>query len=77
MKDISNPGSIEQRGLVMLMMMRAGETVDSSEVTPSVCGNTETQLLCLVESPNCPSECQIESSSTTGILTVSSATINP
>jgi hypothetical protein len=39
----------------MLMMMRDSETPNTQ---PSQCDTSEIQLLCLVGSPDCPSECQ-------------------
>ncbi len=60
MTNISNPSASEIRGYVMLMMMRAGGTIQE---TLSQC-TSENQLLCLVDSSNCPAECQTDTAST-------------
>ena len=62
MKDISKPEASELRGYVMLMMMRAGGKV---EQTTSQCESGQIQLLCLVGSYDCPSECQLTDDVTT------------
>lgn len=74
MTNISNPNAPEVRGYVMLMMMRAGGQIETAS---SVCDNQQTQLLCLLGSASCPSECQPGNQATiaAGTLTVGSATI--
>lgn len=58
MTNISKPDANEIRWYVMLMMMRASGLVQESSSSNSVCDSQETQLLCLVGSLDCPSECQ-------------------
>lgn len=58
MKNVSTPNVSEIRGYVMLMMMRAGESGDTTPPSVSQCESSENQVLCAIESPNCPMECQ-------------------
>jgi len=58
MTNIATPSAPEVRGYVMLMMMRAG-------TVPSPCDTSENQLLCMVGSLDCPSECQSANEITT------------
>ena len=55
MTKIDTPDMKEIRWYVMLMMMRASEAPSTQ---PSQCDTSEIQLLWLVGSPDCPSECQ-------------------
>lgn len=76
MTNISRPDSSEVRGYVMLMMMRAGGKV---EAIASQCETQENQLLCLIESADCPTECQTSNEiiDQTGTLNIASTTIAP
>lgn len=70
MSQINTPQSSEIRGYVMLMMMRAASTIQNTPTTTTTpCDDEEVQMLCIVDSSDCPSECQNNTSSA-GILTV-------
>lgn len=64
MTQIQNPQSIEIRGYVMLMMMRAASTIsddtnDTNTSTPQIqCDDADIQMACALETSDCPSECQ-------------------
>src|SRR5574344_1187534 len=60
----------------MLMMMRATSSAQSSEDTTSQCDSSDIQLLCMIGSSDCPSECQSTDTATAGILQVSKTSIN-
>lgn len=69
-----SPDMVEVRGYVMLMMMRAGGSIDDSL---EQCNTPENQILCVIGSANCPSECQSDNITTNaGTLTVSAASIS-
>ncbi|HMS91300.1 MAG TPA: hypothetical protein PKC87_03715, partial [Candidatus Absconditabacterales bacterium] len=60
-------------GYVMLMMMRAGGI---SENTPSPCESPENQVLCMIDSVNCPYECkESEITSLSGILQIDTTSL--
>ena len=73
MTNISSPNAMEIRWYVMLMMMRAGGTI---ETIASQCESSDIQLLCLVGSSDCPSECQNTIATNAGTLQVSSTSRN-
>lgn len=75
MNNISTPEASEIRGYVMLMMMRAGGAIESSIAQ---CNTSEIQMLCLIGSDKCPTECKYTEQTTTksGSLRLSSTTIN-
>ncbi len=73
MNDVSTPNASEVRGYVMLMMMRAGGI---SENTPSPCESPENQVLCMIDSVNCPYECkESEITSLSGILQIDTTSL--
>jgi hypothetical protein len=72
MTNISTPDASEVRGYVMLMMMRAQ---GNNEDTTTQCDTSENQLLCMIGSSDCPSECQSTTTIPAGTLQVSSASV--
>ena len=76
MTNISNPSVLEIRWYVMLMMMRASSSAQSSEDNTSKCDSSDIQLLCMIGSSDCPSECQSTDTTNAGILQVSKTSIN-
>ena len=81
MTQIQNPWTIEIRGYVMLMMMRAATTITDNNndtwSTPWVqCDDADIQMACALESSECPSECQ-ETPTSAGTLSLTKTTLLP
>jgi len=59
MTNISNPMAPEIRGYAMLMMQRADEDGVADGSAGTACDDGLVQLSCLLDLPDCPTECQL------------------